>query len=213
MSLRLYCFAESGNAYKCALMLTLTGTAWHPVFVDFFKGEARGEAFRAINPMGEVPVLIDGDRTLTQSGLILRHLAKTTGQFGGTTPAEWEECLRWILWDNHRLSTQIGTTRFLMNFLDPAKRPEGVIPFLQGRLKASYRVLNDHLAGRDWMVGGAPSIADFSLCSYLYYPEPYGFDRADWPGIAAWLDRIASLPGWTHPYDLMPRALPAPAGT
>jgi hypothetical protein len=53
-------------------------------------------------------------------------------------------------------------------------------------------------------VGDAPTIADLSCCSYLYYPEPFGFDRADWPHIDRWLDRIAALPGWKHPYDLMP---------
>lgn len=204
MTARLYCFGESGNAYKCALALTLTGSDWQPEFVDFFNGGARSPEFRAINEMGEVPVLVDGDLTLTQSGLILSHIAEKTGKLGGQTAEERREILRWILWDNHKLSTQIGTTRFLMNFLPEDKRPAGVIPFLQGRLKAAYKVLNDHLATRDWVVGRSVTIADLSCCGYLYYPEPFGFDRADWPHIAAWLDRIAALPGWKPPYDLMP---------
>ena len=208
MTAQLYCFGESGNAYKVALMLRLTGTPWQPVFVDFFKGEARSPAFRAINEMGEVPVLqIDG-RTLTQSAVMLRHLAKKTGQFGWSSEEEEDEILRWLFWDNHKLSTQVGTTRFLMNFLPEDKRPTATIPFLQGRLKAAYTVLNDHLAPRDWVVAGRPTIADLSLCSYLYYPEPFGFARADWPHIDRWLDRIAALPGWQHPYDLMQRAFP-----
>lgn len=202
--MKLYCFGESGNAYKCALALTLTGTAWEPVYVDFFKGEARGAAFRAINPMGEVPVLVDGAVTLTQSGVILDYLAEKTGQLGGRDAAERREVLRWILWDNHKFSGQIGTCRFLSNFLAPEKRPEGVIPFLQGRLKVAYGILNDHLAGRDWIVGDAPTNADLSCCSYLYYPEPFGFDRKDWPHIDRWLEGIAALTGWQHPYDMMP---------
>ena len=79
-----------------------------------------------------------------------------------------------------------------------------MIAFQQGRLKAAYQVLNDHLSARDWVADTAPTIADFACCGYLYYPEPFGFDRADWPHIDAWLDRIAGLPGWKHPYDLMP---------
>lgn len=206
--MKLYCFGESGNAYKCALALALTGTDWQPVFVDFFKGEARSPEFRKINEMGEVPVLVDGDLTLTQSGVILEHIAAKIGQLGGR-PEDRQEILRWLFWDNHKLSTQIGTTRFLMNFLPPEKRPEAVIPFLQGRLKAAYAILNDHLATRDWIVGDAPSIADLSCCGYLYYPEPFGFTRKDWPHIDAWLARISALPGWKHPYDLMQRAFPA----
>jgi glutathione S-transferase len=206
--MKLYCFGESGNAYKCALALALTGTDWQPVFVDFFKGEARSPEFRKINEMGEVPVLVDGDVTLTQSGVILEHIAAKTGQLGGR-PEDRQEILRWLFWDNHKLSTVIGTTRFLMNFLPPDKRPEAVIPFLQGRLKAAYTILNDHLAARDWIVGDGPSIADLSCCGYLFYPEPFGFDRKDWPHIDAWLARISALPGWKHPYDLMQRAFPA----
>lgn len=207
--MKLYCFGESGNAYKCALALKLANLDWEPVFVDFFKGEARSPEFRKINEMGEVPVLVDGDATLTQSGVILDYISSKTGKLGGRSAAERREVLRWLFWDNHKLSTQIGATRFLMNFLPPEKRPEGVVPFLQGRLKAAYAVLNDHLAARDWIVGDAPTIADVSCCGYLYYPEPFGFDRKDWPHIDAWLDRIAALPGWKHPYDLMQRALPA----
>jgi glutathione S-transferase len=203
-AMKLYCFGESGNAYKCALALELTQTPWQPVYVDFFKGEARSPAFLAINEMGEVPVLVDGDETLSQSGLILQHIAEKTGKLGGADAAEAREIWRWILWDNHKLSTQVGTTRFLSNFLPEDKRPAGVIPFLQGRLKAAYTVLDRHLEGRDWIVGAGVTIADLSCCSYLYYPEPYGFDRAQWPNIDRWLTNIAALPGWKHPYDLMP---------
>jgi glutathione S-transferase len=204
MTAKLYCFGESGNAYKVALALTLADMEWEPVFVDFFNGETRSPAFRAINEMGEVPVLVDGDTTLTQSGVILDYISSKSGKLGGKSAAERREVLRWMFWDNHKLSTQIGTVRFLSNFLPEDKRPAGVIPFMLGRLKAAYTVLNDHLSGRTWVAGGAVTIADLSCCGYLYYPEPFGFDRKDWPNIDAWLDRIAALPGWKHPYELMP---------
>lgn len=204
MSITLYCFGESGNAYKVALMLELTGQAWEPHFVDFFHGEARGQAFQALNEMAEVPVLVDGDVRLSQSGAILSYLAEKAGRFGGETAEEKREILRWLLWDNHKFSTQIGTTRFLMNFLNPEKRPAEVIAFQQARLKSAYAVLERHLETRDFILGQAPSIADLSLCAYLYYPEPFGFLRADWPKITLWLDRIAALPSWKHPYELMP---------
>jgi glutathione S-transferase len=206
MTATLHAFAESGNAYKCALAMRLAGMAFEVAFVPFFQGGARTPEFRALNVMGEVPVLVHDGRVLSQSAVILRHVARRTGKLAGS---DEDEVLRWLFWDNHKLSTQIGTTRFLMNFLAPDKRPEAVIPFQQGRLKAAYAVLNDHLSARDWVEGTAPSIADLSLCGYLYYPEPFGFARTDWPAIDAWLGRIAALPGWAHPYDLLPRAFPA----
>ncbi|NNF23203.1 MAG: glutathione S-transferase family protein [Rhodobacteraceae bacterium] len=207
--IRLYCFGESGNSYKAALALQMSGLEWQPVYVDFFKGEARTPEYKAsVNAMGEAPVLVDGDTKLTQSGVIQTYISDKTGKLGGADDAARYEILRWVLWDNHKLSSQAGTLRFLMNFLPEAKRPTEVFPFLKGRLKAAYTVLNDHLAGRDWIVADAPTNADISCCGYLFYPEPFGFDRAEWPNIDAWLDRIAALPGWKHPYDLMPRALP-----
>ncbi|MGO4907748.1 glutathione S-transferase family protein [Pseudorhodobacter sp. W20_MBD10_FR17] len=204
MSAKLYCFGESGNAYKAALALTLADMEWDPVYVDFFNGESRTPAFRAINEMGEVPVLIDGDVTLSQSGVILDYISSKTGKLGGRSAAERREVLRWLFWDNHKLSGVAGATRFLMNFLPADKRPEAVIAFNQGRLKAAYGILNDHLAKSDWIVGDQVTIADLSCCGYLFYKEPFGFDRADWPNIDRWLDQIAALPGWKHPYDMMP---------
>ena len=171
--MKLYCFGESGNAYKCALALTLANLEWEPIFVDFFKGEARSPEFREINVMGEVPVLVDGDTTLSQSGVILDYISSKTGKLGGRSAAERREVLRWLFWDNHKLSTTIGTCRFLMNFLPPEKRPEAVIPFLQGRLKAAYTVLNDHLANRTWVAARAqivPQIAAWRPAAAIIRP-------------------------------------------
>ncbi len=205
MTIKLYCFGESGNAYKAALALELSGLDWEPVKVDFFGGETRGDAYRKdVNEMGEAPVLIDGDLRLTQSGVIQQYVTDKTGKFGGRDQAEKYEVLRWVLWDNHKLSSQAGMTRFLMNFLPEDKRPAEVIKFTQGRLKAAYATLHDRLDGRDWIVGDGLTNADISCCAYLFYPEPFGFDRADWPNIDRWLSGIEALPGWKHPYDLMP---------
>ncbi|AWI84174.1 glutathione S-transferase [Alloyangia pacifica] len=205
MTIKLYCFGESGNAYKAALPLQLAGLDWEPVKVDFFNGATRTPEYRAeVNEMGEVPVLVDGDITLTQSGVIQHYITEKTGKFGGATPEEAREVLRWQFWDNHKLSSPAGMTRFLMNFLPEDKRPAEVIAFTQGRLKAAYQVLDAHLGGRDWIVGDGPTHADFCCCGYLFYPEPFGFVRADWPNIDRWLSGIEALPGWKHPYELMP---------
>ena len=205
MTIKLYCFGESGNAYKAALALQLSGLEWEPVKVDFFGGQTRSAEYRAdVNAMGEAPVMIDGDLRLTQSGVIQDYVSEKSGKFGGRDATERREVLRWVLWDNHKLSSNAGMTRFLMNFMPEDKRPLEVIGFMQGRLSAAYAVLNDHLNGRDWIVGDGITNADLSCCGYLYYPEPFGFNRKDWPHIDAWLTRLSDTPGWKAPYDLMP---------
>ena len=204
MTIKLYCFGESGNAYKAALALELSGLEWAPVFVDFFGGETRSPEFRALNPMGEVPVMVDGDITMTQSGVMQDYISSKSGKLGGRSAAERREILRWQFWDNHKMSSMAGVTRFLMNFLPEDKRPAEVIAFNQGRLKSAYKTLETELSTRDWLVGDQLTIADISCCGYLFYPEPFGFDRAEWPAIDAWLTRISETPGWKHPYDLMP---------
>jgi glutathione S-transferase len=205
MTIKLHCFGESGHSYKAALALELSGLDWEPVYIDFFNGATRSPEYRgAINEMGEAPVLIDGDLRLTQSGVIQDYVSEKSGKFGGRDDHERREILRWILWDNHKLSSPAGMTRFLMNFMPEDKRPLEVIKFTQGRLHGAYKVLNAHLKGRDWIVGDALSNADLTCCAYLYYPEPFGFERENFPNIDTWLDRISAQPGWKHPYDLMP---------
>lgn len=205
MTIKLYCFGESGNSYKAALALQLSGLDWEPVFVDFFNGATRTPEYRAeVNEMGEAPVLVDGDFRTSQSGAIQAYVTEKSGKFGGKTREENYDILRWVLWDNHKLSGVNGMTRFLMNFLPEDKRPAEVIAFNQGRLQAAYKTLDAQLKGRDWIVGDGPTNADFSCCGYLFYPEPFGFDRADWPEIDRWLSNIQALDGWKHPYDLMP---------
>ena len=209
MTIQLHCFGESGHSYKAALALELGPLDWEPIHVDFFNGASRSPEYReTVNEMGEAPVLVDGDLKLTQSGVIQQYLSEKTGLFGGETPEETREILRWVLWDNHKLSGNTGTLRFMMNFLAPEHRSEDVISFLTGRQTAALKVLEGHLTQRDWMVGRSVTNADLTCCGYLFYEEPFGFDRSDWPAINAWLDRISALPGWKHPYELMEPAYP-----
>ena len=205
MTIKLYCFGESGHSYKAALALELSGLDWTPVKVDFFAGQTRSPEYReTVNEMGEAPVLVDGNITLTQSAIIQGYVSEKSGRFGGKDKAEAREILRWQLWDNHKLSSMAGMTRFLMNFLPEDKQPQEVIAFNLGRLKGAYAILDKHLQGRDWIVGDGMTNADLTCCGYLFYDEPFGFNRADWPNIDRWLTNIQETPGWKHLYDLMP---------
>ena len=198
MEFKLYCFAQSGNAYKAALMLNLCGAKWEPRLVDFFNGETRTPEYRAINEMGEVPILEHRGKRFTQSGVILHYLADHFGKFQG----ERLEVLRWILWDNHKLTSYIATLRFFIQFQKTGETP--VSEFLRGRVKTSLGILDSHLSKSDFVVGEGPTIADLSICGYLYWPDEFGISWTDYPRIGAWLERIRKLPGWVHPYELMP---------
>lgn len=202
--IKLHCFGESGNAYKAALTLELAEAEWEPVYVDFFNGETRTDTFRELNVMGEVPVMEDGDLVLTQSGVIQDYVSSKTGKLGGRSAAERRDVLRWMFFDNHKVSGVAGPLRFLMNFLPEEKRSAEVNGFMLARLKGALKILDTQLAATPFLAGDTLTIADIANCGYLYYPEPFGFDRTDFPHIDAWLDRIANTPGWKHPYDLMP---------
>jgi glutathione S-transferase len=201
---RLYCVGESGNCYKVALMLTLCGCDWTPVFVDYMQGETRTDTYRQdVNEQGEVPVLAHDGKRLTQSGVILHYLAERTGKFGGRTTEERREVLRWILFDNHKFTSYYATLRWIVGVQkngDPA-----VVEFLRGRVLTVFGIVDKHLASHPFMLGSEPTIADFSMIGYHYYDEETTIDRNAFPHIEAWTRRIAELPGWKHPYDLMPR--------
>ena len=204
---KLYCFAQSGNAYRAALMLNLIGAKWEPIWVDFFKsGVQRTSDYReGVNEMGEVPVLVDGAKRLSQSGVILTYLARKTGKFLPQGEDEEMEALRWIIFDNQKVNGFLGPYRFLKNWAKPTP-DQAVFNFLKGRIDGNLAIVNKRLEKAAFLLGDKPTIADISMCAYLFYPpEEYGFDvRKDHPAIGAWLKRIEALPGWAHPYDLMP---------
>ncbi|MBK5962268.1 glutathione S-transferase [Rhodoplanes elegans] len=203
----LYCFAQSGNAYRVALMLDLIGADWAPVWVDFFAaGQTRTPDYRSdINEMGEVPVLRHGDRKLSQSSVCLTYLARRSGKLLPQGEEQELEAWRWIVFDNQKVNGMLGPYRFLRTLAKPPGDP-AVLAFLEGRAKGALAVVDKRLADRPWLLGEQPTIADVSMCGYLYYPaEEFGFDiAASYPNIGAWLDRLKALPGWKHPYDLMP---------
>ncbi len=204
---QLYCFAQSGNAYRAALMLNLIDAKWEPVWMDFFGAmvQRKPEYREGINEMGEVPVLVHGGKKLTQSGVILTYLSDLTGKFKPQGENDRLEALRWIIFDNQKVNGFLGPFRFLKNFVKQPPDP-AVLAFLKGRIDGNLAIVNKRLTGRQYLVGDKPTIADISMTGYLYYPaEEFGFDIAkEHSAIATWLDRMKALPGWKHPYDLMP---------
>ena len=202
---KLWCMGESGNAYKVALMLELCHLPWQPVWVDFFHGETRTADFRAtFNEMGEVPVLEHAGKRLSQSGVILDYLAEVTGKFGATNADERREIWRWILFDNHKFTANLATLRYLIQFAKTGETP--VTEFLRARSINAMKIVNHQLGDKPFITGDRVTIADLSMVGYLYYGDELTVPLGDFAHIESWMDRVKALPGWKHPYDIMPRA-------
>jgi len=203
---KLHCNGGSGNSYKLALYLNCAGLDWEPIGVDFAGGQTRNPDWRAgTNAMGEVPVLEVNGQRMSQSGAILIWLAETTGKFAPIGADERFEASRWILFDNHKFTNNYAMHRF-QNSLTPERVHPAILSFLRSRVEASFAIADKHLADRAFVLGDRPTIADFSMAGYMYYPpEETGFDiEADFPALHAWRQRLAALPGWKPPYQLMP---------
>jgi len=203
---RLHCVGASGNSFKVALFLNCAGLDWEPVGVDFAGGQTRDAAWRATtNAMGEVPVLEVDGRRMSQSGAILGWLAERHGMFGPAGAEERFETMRWLLFDNHKFTGSFAAHRIL-NSMTPEPAPAAALAYMRSRVESAFSIVDRHLADRRFMLGDRPTIVDFSLAGYLYYPtEETGFDLAvAFPAIDEWRGRLAALRGWQPPYEMMP---------
>ena len=198
---QLYCFAQSGNAYRAALMLNLIGADWEPIWFDFFNaGVQRTPEFREnVNEMGEAPVLVHGAKKLTpirRHSHLSRRAQRQPSRRAARTSA-WRRCAG-IIFDNQKIGGMLGGPYRFLYAISKQKGHPAVLEFLKGRALSALAIFDKRLADRPYALGAEPTIADVSLTSYLYYPaEEFGFDiAADHKNIAAWLDRMKALPGW-----------------
>jgi glutathione S-transferase len=211
----LHGFAQSGNTYKVALLLQALGEPWvarHLPFADFAAGLTRSDAWRtAQNNMGEVPVLEAEGRHLTQSAAILLYLASRHGRYEGSSAAERQEVLRWLFFDNHKFTSYLASWRFMKAFA--AAEPDPAISqWLKSRIANAFGIVEEQLNRQAFIAGDEPTIADMSLCGYLYYPtDETGVDiAAHYPAMFKWLEYMKKLPGWQTPYELLPGEQLAP---
>ena len=141
---------------------------------------------------------------LTQTAPILLRLSERYGKFGGADEAERFEILRWLFWDNHKLTGYMATYRYSRAF---TPSPDAaVLAYFKRRIDDYLSILDARLRDRAFSIGDKPTIADISMLAYLSFPKhEAGYDLpASHPSVAAWLSRLAALPGWQVPYDLLP---------
>jgi glutathione S-transferase len=206
---KLHGFSQSGNTYKVALLLEALKQQWTPFHVPFeafAAGITRSDSWRQENnEMGEVPILEFGNRKLSQSGAIMAYLAEEHGGFGGQSEDERHEVLRWLFFDNHKFTSYFATFRFMKAFSTTEPDPT-ISKWLRGRIDNAFGIVERHLVDRAFMVGSQPTIADISLCGYLFFPPAEsGYNIGEsYPAMARWLERLKQLPGWKGPYEMLP---------
>lgn len=205
--IRLYGNCESGHSYKVKLLLELAGVAHEYEEIDLRLARAdRPEPFRSLARYGEVPLLVHDGKSFVQSNAILLHMAEHLHAWGGESLERLERCREWLFWEANRIGFSMAHLRYGQKFDDCGAYAGTVLPWFRRRFDDDIMRLDEELSdGRQFMLDDTPSIADCSICGYLFWPEQASVDYP--PRVAAWLARIAALPGWRHPYR-MPGADP-----
>lgn len=193
----------SGPTYKVALMLSLCGRDFAYRHVDMMAGQHKSPAFLAVNRYGQVPVLEHGGRKLVQSGAILEYLAETLGRFGGGTPEIHQTAREWLYWEADKLAPGIYKPRGIAKgFLKADASVEALFRTVGEQALAE---LDKTLAERPFLAGDEPTIADIACWSVLAFAGEAGYDLSAHGPITAWAGRLAALPGFMLPYDLLPQ--------
>jgi glutathione S-transferase len=192
----LYDNLPSGNAYKVRLLLSLLGIPFRRVEKDILKGETRTPEFLAKNPNGRIPLVeFEDGRRLAESNAILYYFAQGTRFFPPERFAQ-AEVLQWMFFEQYSHEPYIAVARFWIHSL--GKREEWA-DRLREKHERGYQalgVMEQHLGGRRFLSGEAPSVADLALYAYTHVADEGDFDLASYPRIRAWLAQVASLPGY-----------------
>jgi glutathione S-transferase len=190
-----YGMAMSGNCWKAAQILRLTGQEFRWVETDSNSGATRTPAFLAINPNGKVPAVVLADGTvITESNAILLHFAEATPWLPapGLMRTRVHE---WLFFEQYSHEPYIAVARNIISYLKAADRfPERLAQCAERGAQA-LAVMERRLAGHDWLTDAGPTVADLALFAYTHVADEGGFVLADYPGVAAWVARLAALPG------------------
>ncbi len=191
-------YAPSGNCYKIRLTAAHLGLAVERRDYDIVKGETRTPQFLAtVNANGRIPVLQDGAHFLPESNAACFYLADGSP----LVPQERfdrADMLRWMFWEQYNHEPNVATLRFWYGTVGEANLTDlqrAQLPSRRAAGEAALALMDEHLQGRPFLVGDALTLADIALFAYTHVAGEGGFDLARYPAVAAWLARVASLPG------------------
>jgi glutathione S-transferase len=198
-TLVLHEYSASGNCFKVRLTAALLGLPIERREYDILKGETRTPEFLAsVNANGRIPVLQVGGRFIPESNAACFYLADGSPLI----PADRfdrADMLRWMFFEQYNHEPNVATLRFWIAFVGLDRLSEAQRGQIAGRRaagEAALALMDEHLAGRPWFVGDGPTLADIALYAYTHVAEEGGFELARYPGVSAWLARVAALPGY-----------------
>lgn len=192
--IKLYDFELSGSCYKVRLLLNIPKVSCERIPVDFVNQEHKGEPFLKLNPLGELPVMEDGEVRLRDAQAILVYIARQYDRSSTWFPDAPESMgliMQWLSFGGNELMASASARLVkLLNYpLD--------LPALQARAIAGFRILDAHLSDREFLELGHPTIADIACFPYVAMAGEGGIDLKPYPNILRWIDRIKQIPGFT----------------
>lgn len=200
--MKLY-YAETLNPRKACAVARHLGSPVEFVPVDLGRGEHRQPAFLALNPNGKVPVLETAEGTIWEADAIMCHLAREAGSDLWPGDARQIEVVRWLSWNSAHFTRHAGTLYF-EHLIKPhfgiGEPDTGATEEAVGYVRTYGRVLDDHLKGRRWLVGDAPTVADFAVAVALPYAEAARIPLEEFPAMRRWHDRLNEFPAWREPF-------------
>jgi glutathione S-transferase len=200
--MKLYSYRLSGHSHRVRLFLALLGIRYELIEVDLRKREQKSAAHLRLNPLGQVPVLVDDELVLADSTAILVYLAKRYApHWLPDAPEQAARVQRWLSVASGEVTYGLAAAR-LITLFGAARNPDEVIP----RAHAMLAVLDDELAQHEWLVGPAATIADIALYSYVERAAEGNIDRSRYAHVSRWLRSVEALPGFV-PFERSPVGL------
>jgi len=193
--LTLYDYLDSGNGYKCRLILALRGIDYTRVELDLDKGETRTANFLAKNPNGRIPALeLEDGTVLPESNAILYYLADGSSYLPSERLAR-AQVMQWLFFEQYSHEPYVATPRWIIRHFGREHPRMKEMPERLEKGRAAFGVMEQHLARHDFFVGGRYSIADIALYAYTHRAHEGDHDLTPYPALRAWLDRVATQPG------------------
>lgn len=192
-------FSASGNCYKVRLTAALLKIPLERREYDIMKGETRTPEFlQGVNANGRIPVLEIGERFIPESNAACYYIADGSNLIP-TERFDHADMLRWMFWEQYNHEPNVATLRFWMRWVGTDNLSE--LQRLQMTPKrtagnAALKLMDDHLAGREWFVGEEMSLADICLFAYTHVAGDADFDLMSYPHVVEWVERIKGHPNY-----------------